>query len=170
MIAPWYHGAARHRRSVGGLFGAPEATRNEAAPGTSRNRGQALVEFALILPVFLLLTLGVVDGARIFTSNVALTNGVREAALFASQGKSYLDTAQINAIVGLETSGFDTTRLVVNAPQCDGVACTSTGVYTNVNITATYSVDLFVTSLPGVGTFWPNPLPMRATTTARIIK
>jgi Flp pilus assembly protein TadG len=53
-----------------------------------RSRGQAIVEFALIFPVFLLVTLGVVDMARMFTSYVALTNGVREAAIFAAEGSS----------------------------------------------------------------------------------
>ena len=51
-----------------------------------KSRGQAVVEFALILPVFLLLTLGVVDMARIFTAYISLTNGVTNAALFAGQG------------------------------------------------------------------------------------
>jgi TadE-like protein len=50
-----------------------------------RSRGQAVVEFALILPVFLMMTIGVVDMARIFTSYISLSNGVREAALFAGQ-------------------------------------------------------------------------------------
>jgi hypothetical protein len=49
-------------------------------------RGQTLVEFALILPVFLMLTLAVVDGARVYMAQIALTNGVREATLFATRG------------------------------------------------------------------------------------
>ena len=48
------------------------------------------MEFALILPVFLLLTLGVVDMARVFTSYIALTNGVANAAIYAGQGTNYL--------------------------------------------------------------------------------
>jgi Flp pilus assembly protein TadG len=51
-----------------------------------RQRGQTLTEFALILPVFLMLTLGVVDGARVYMAQIQLTNGVREAALFATKG------------------------------------------------------------------------------------
>src|SRR3954463_4834181 len=49
-------------------------------------RGQSLTEFALILPVFLAMTLAVVDGARVYMAQIALTNGVREAALFAVKG------------------------------------------------------------------------------------
>lgn len=37
-----------------------------------------------MLPLLLLLTVGVVDAARIFSSWIALTNGVREGALYAT--------------------------------------------------------------------------------------
>lgn len=49
-----------------------------------RSRGQSVAEFAIILPVFLLITLGVVDMARVFIAYVSLENGVREAAIFAA--------------------------------------------------------------------------------------
>jgi hypothetical protein len=52
----------------------------------SGERGQTLTEFALILPVFLMLTLAVVDGARVYMAQISLTNGVREATLFATRG------------------------------------------------------------------------------------
>lgn len=45
-----------------------------------------MVEFALILPVFLVTTLAVVDGSRAFTAQIELTNGVRNAAMFAYKG------------------------------------------------------------------------------------
>lgn len=45
-----------------------------------------MVEFALILPVFLVVTLAVIDGSRAFTAQIELTNGVRNAALFAYKG------------------------------------------------------------------------------------
>lgn len=51
-----------------------------------RGRGQTVVEFALILPVFLVATLAVVDGSRVFTAQIELTNGVRNAAIFAYKG------------------------------------------------------------------------------------
>ncbi len=49
-------------------------------------RGQTVVEFALILPVFLMVTLAVIDGSRAFTAQIKLTNGVRNAAMFAYKG------------------------------------------------------------------------------------
>jgi hypothetical protein len=65
------------------------------------NRGQALVEFAIILPVLLLLTVGVIDAARIFGAWISITNAVREGALYASTGNNvthWCDTSPSPAI------------------------------------------------------------------------
>lgn len=47
-------------------------------------RGQALVEFALVLPVFLLLILGVFDFGRLIFLHTSMTNGAREGARLAT--------------------------------------------------------------------------------------
>ncbi|MEX2425780.1 MAG: TadE/TadG family type IV pilus assembly protein [Thermomicrobiaceae bacterium] len=49
----------------------------------SRLRGQGIVEFALVLPIFLLLTLGTVELGWLVYSNHTLTNATREGARFA---------------------------------------------------------------------------------------
>jgi Flp pilus assembly protein TadG len=49
-----------------------------------RTRGQALVEFALVLPIFLVILFGIIDlGRYVYTAN-ALGNGAREGARAAS--------------------------------------------------------------------------------------
>jgi Flp pilus assembly protein TadG len=50
---------------------------------SSRTRGQALAELALVLPVFLLLTLAVFDIGRGVFLYVGLTNAAREGARLA---------------------------------------------------------------------------------------
>src|SRR5688572_17121227 len=51
--------------------------------GPDRRRGQALVEFALIIPLFLLLLVGIFDlGRAVFAFNT-LTNAAREGARIA---------------------------------------------------------------------------------------
>jgi hypothetical protein len=48
-----------------------------------RNRAQALVEFALIIPTFLFLVLGIVDFGRVVWANTSLAAAAREGARFA---------------------------------------------------------------------------------------
>ena len=50
-------------------------------------RGQTLVEFALTLPILLLLMFGVIEFARIFQAWVTLQNAARTATRFASTGQ-----------------------------------------------------------------------------------
>jgi hypothetical protein len=62
--------------------GLPEAPRSVACP-LCGDRGQALVEFALILPIFVLLLLGVVDFGRAFNYKNDMTSLANQAARFA---------------------------------------------------------------------------------------
>ncbi len=62
------------------------ATRPTKAFARPRQRsfGQAVVEFAIIIPVFMFLLLIAVDFGRIFYSTIQLSNAVREAASFGA--------------------------------------------------------------------------------------
>lgn len=72
-------------RHTPGRSGPPAATGGRIArPERRRSRGQALVELALILPVFLLLFAAGVDLARLFHSEVAIESAARAGALEAS--------------------------------------------------------------------------------------
>jgi hypothetical protein len=61
------------------------------APGRSRSRGQSLVEFALILPILLLLTLIAVDFGRVYLGWINLQNMTRIAANFAADNAANMD-------------------------------------------------------------------------------
>src|SRR2546421_5882551 len=47
-------------------------------------RGQAIVEMAFVLPVFLLILFGLIDGARLVYADAALSQGAREGARVAA--------------------------------------------------------------------------------------
>ena len=71
--------------------------------------GQALVEFALVLPVFLLLLFGLIDGARFVYMNSVVSQAAREGARVAASearyiGKTTTDDPSCVANPGLITS------------------------------------------------------------------
>ncbi|MDX1521613.1 MAG: TadE family protein, partial [Anaerolineae bacterium] len=53
----------------------------------TRGKGQSLVEFALILPVLLMLLLGIIEGGRIIWAYVTVQNAAKNAARYAITGR-----------------------------------------------------------------------------------
>jgi Flp pilus assembly protein TadG len=53
-------------------------------PDRSSERGTALVEFALILPVFMSLVLGLITGGAAYNRKLSMTSSVREGSRFAA--------------------------------------------------------------------------------------
>lgn len=67
-------------------------------------RGQALVETAVVLPIVVLLLLSIVDGGRIFHAWIVTTNGAREGARIAATGSPQADVlAQVETAMGALT-------------------------------------------------------------------
>lgn len=161
--------------------------------GRARSRGQAVVEFALILPVFLLLTLGVVDMARLFTSYISLTNGVSSAAIYAGSG-SYLawcasgaaipcpagtlavnmapDPGNVAYQILIDSTGLTPASIAMSRPKCTpssgpDVDCTSTnaGAYSKVTIVASYAFTFLTPIVSNV----TGPITMTASTSAAVL-
>jgi Flp pilus assembly protein TadG len=65
-------------------------TRGQPEPdaGPSNGRGQALVEFALVAPILVLLMLAIFQFAYVMESQMGLTNAVREAARRAAAAEN----------------------------------------------------------------------------------
>ena len=59
-------------------------SRRKAGQHKVRSRGQGLVEFAITIPVLLLILLIVIDAGRLFYGYVALQNASRVAASYAA--------------------------------------------------------------------------------------
>jgi hypothetical protein len=81
-------------------------------------RGQALVEFALIVPLFVLMMIGIFEGGRaIFTYN-ALSNAVREGLREAVVHQDPLAIeAEANRILGGLAASTDFTHDLSNCPD-----------------------------------------------------
>lgn len=71
-------------------------------PGKSRERGQSVVEFALVLPILVFLMLAVVDFSRIFTTMLSVESAAREAADFGTFGSQKWNDAFVQAADGTE--------------------------------------------------------------------
>jgi Flp pilus assembly protein TadG len=61
-----------------------------------RTRGQSLVEFALVLPIMLLLLAGAIDLGRLFYAYVAVENAAKEGALFGARSPLCDDSLNVN--------------------------------------------------------------------------
>ena len=76
-----------------------------------RGRGQSLVEFALILPIFLLFIFGIIDLGRAVYAYHTLNSAAREAARVAmvDQTITHVRTAAIDQALALDIQPADVT-------------------------------------------------------------
>lgn len=85
-------------------------------------RGQALVEFALIIPIFMLVAIGIFEGGRaIYTYNAlsnAVNEGLREAIVHQD---TVAITAEVDRVLGGLSSQSTTT--ITNRDPADGSDC-----------------------------------------------
>jgi hypothetical protein len=154
--------------------------------GRHRRRGQAIVEFALIFPVFLLLTVGIVDAARIFSAYSSLIDGVREAALYAGESPGHnlnwcWTSGAVPCRVGVDAShtlspdpdniafhvavpGIEAAQVVMADPVCVPDPCVALG---KVAITASYRVPLLT---PILSSLFGGDILISATTTAMVLQ
>lgn len=63
------------------------------------SRGQTIMEFALVLPVFLLLLCGVVDFSNVFYNEMTMQNALRQAGRFATTGNTLPNQSRVASII-----------------------------------------------------------------------
>ncbi|HEX5465237.1 MAG TPA: TadE/TadG family type IV pilus assembly protein [Candidatus Limnocylindrales bacterium] len=103
------------------------------------SRGQSLVEFAVVLPVVLLVILIALDFGRVFLAWVEVNNAVREAANFAAQNPNpnANGQAQYQQLIANEWANIDCT-VPSPAPTPTFPAGTSVGQPAEVSITCQF--------------------------------
>jgi len=107
-----------------------------------RTRGQSLVEFALCLPLLMLILAGIFDLGRAFNAYIVITNAAREGAYYGSLNP--FDTDGIVARVINEGQGSGITLTTGD------VAVSTTGATGSpVCVTVTYDFELITPILRG---------------------
>ncbi len=172
--------------------------RQGAAKAFPSGRGQALVEFALLFPLLMLATLSVVDGARVFTAFVSVSNASREAALYAAQGTNYLkwcanpqpadsvpcppgatsvnyspDPDNVARRIADQGYGLDHAALAFDPPQCgDGTSfatCTVANGATATRVRVHVTYSMTLVT-PLLDLLWGHPVIMGSQTEATILR
>ena len=77
--------------------------------GNMNNKGQALIEFVLILPIFIFILFAVIDFGRIFSTKSSLENDSTDIVNLYKNGKSISEIENIyidNNIEIFDSSGY----------------------------------------------------------------
>jgi Flp pilus assembly protein TadG len=148
---------------------------NTGIDSRRRRRGQGLVEFALIVPVFLLFLLIAVDFGRILFTYIQLINSARETAAYAAFNPNTLP-AQLTTIASREANvqaqrGQSTISATSSCTTSAGVtlACSAAqgGAGAGNRITVNVS-EKFTFFAPMINAFWAGGLPVSASATAAV--
>lgn len=121
------------------------------------NKGQSIVETALILPVIILLLMGMFEFSRIFGSYLMITYAGRESARLASVGKT---DAQIIQNVQEKSGILDMANLQV---IIDPAVERRTGQ--QVRVCIKYKINIYA---PVISNVLPNPFYMESNTYMRV--
>ncbi len=123
--------------------------RNGKKRGQGNEKGQSLLEMALVTPILLLLLIAVIDLARAFDAYIVLTNAVREGARFGSRDLG-LTEWEVQLLVAEEVTGSGTnvTNMANFMPE-DVTVIKGTRA---VTVTATYEYDLWFGGAVGYDT------------------
>lgn len=123
-------------------------------------QGAAIVEFAIVVPILLVLVMGIIDFGRMLAVAASLSAAVRDGARQAAASSDLTDQAQVTAIKTRVTTSFDPFggaaigtsgggTLFVTAPDASGTVSVTVRGYEYAPITP-------IAALIGMGTVTLN--------------
>ncbi len=130
-----------------------------------RQRGQAMVEFALVLPLLLIVTFIIIDFGFAFSQWIVITNATREGARLGATGKSadLVATRTIDASNGTLAGAGDVVSVEYLDLNGDGV-----GLGDQVVVRANHDYD-FITPLDVfLNLTGLSPIPLSACSDMRV--
>ena len=110
--------------------------------------GAAAVEFALVVPILLLLLVGIIEFGRVYNAQIELTAAARQGVrvMAIQNSPSAAKTATEQAAPSLNPSLTDAQIAIVSSPVNTGLCTTGS----TVTVTATYPLT-FLTGMFGTG-------------------
>ena len=112
--------------------------------------GQAMVEFAIVAPILLLLVFGIVQFGILFNNYLTLTDSVRTGARQAAVSRTLSDpvTTTKNRVTSAAASTLKTTDLAITVDPYDPINGTRSWVQGgDVTVTATYPYSISLLGL-----------------------
>lgn len=113
--------------------------------------GQALPEFALVLPIFLLIFFSIIQFGVLLSAHIGLTNGVREVARFGStiptSDGSPADEVEVyltGTALPAHVAAYDESDLAASSVSYCRYQDTSGSYSVRLTVSATYDHPLFV--------------------------
>ena len=122
-----------------------------------KKRGQAIVEFALILPVFILILLGIMEFGLVFHQYLVVTAASREGARVAALGGSDAETLTMVSTSAVSINAGQLTTTITPANRVKGQT---------VSVQVTNPVTIRAPLIAQV--FPQNPFPVTGTTIMRV--
>lgn len=119
-------------------------------PKRETHRGQGMVEFALAIPIFLMIVLGIIEFGRLFLMYTSVFAGAREGARYGAAVTTLCDTAGLEAAV--RRAGFFAGAIDIGVQYDDGFGnvktCAETVVGDRVNVTASIAFESITGIIP----------------------
>lgn len=113
-----------------------------------RSRGQSLIEFALVLPLLLVLIISAIEIGRLFFTKIVITNAAREGAYYYATNPSSYDLGTLETQAGLAARAeAANSGVTINEPL---FTPTGSGTFSKIEVTVSATVqDLLILSFLG---------------------
>lgn len=143
-----------------------------------KTRGQAVLEFALLLPILLLLLIGTLEFGRLFFAKIVITNAAREGVYYLSMHTT--DKTNCSGVAPNQICYLTTRQAVKDEANASGLTLTDTdisigtpccaiGSLAVVNVQTTVKNVFLVTLLPGGQNVKINKGSITLMTSARMV-
>lgn len=131
-------------------------------------QGQSLVEFALLLPVLVLILVGVFDLGRAFHALITISNAGREAARYGTLHNDILDDPdEMDKLYNVAVVEAASSNMPISADDVN-VLCLATGAPPKCPRDTTLQVQVDYTYTPILSFFFPDGVTIHSAVEMRV--